>query len=138
MRTALMLTLATITVAAAAVQIAGAAPLRRTHAVSPCPAPPATYKPVPFDDLAWNWEIGQWIATCGLGQLEGPRKLASMIHFSSSDKYAIATHYVAVYVKSVLVKVPASKSIAERIGLTRVEKLMVAGMLTGFRLRGRP
>jgi hypothetical protein len=138
MRTVLALALATVAVAATTAQAAAAAPLQRSHGMSPCPAPPSTYKPAPFDSLTWNWEIGQWVAACGIGQLDGPRKLAATLHLSTADNRTIATHYAAFYVKSVLPKVPALKAIAQRIGLARVQSLMVAGVLTGFRLRGRP
>jgi hypothetical protein len=125
-----------------AVGIAPAAPVALLHGntagLSPCPGPPSRYKPVPFDSLSWNWEIGQWAAACGLGLGEGPRKVAAQMHFSTGDQRAVATHYVTFYVTSVLPKVASSKAIADRIGVTRVEKLMGDGMLAGFGLRGRP
>jgi hypothetical protein len=139
-----MKTLVALTVAALAVAAAAAAPSARpatlapAHLAAPCPAPPVRYRPVPFNSLSWNWEIGQWVATCAVGRLEGPPRLAAMIHVTSSDPTTIATRYVSVYLARVVLKVPASKAIAERIGLTRVQRLMVAGVLTGFRLRGRP
>ena len=131
-----------LVVTLAVVGTAPAAPVALLHGnragLSPCPGPPSRYKPVPFDSLSWNWEIGQWAAACGLGWGEGPRKVAAQMHFSSSDQRSLATHYVTFYLTSVLQKVASSKPIADRIGVTRVEKLMVDGMLAGFRLRGRP
>lgn len=138
MRTHLTLALAAL-VAAVAAGAARSAPLAPTRLVlSPCPAPPVAYKPVPFNGLSWNWEIGQWSAACGIGWLEGPRRVAALMHVSSTDKRTIASAYAAYELKMLILKAPASRTIAERIGVTRVHNLLAAGILTGFRLRGRP
>ena len=102
---------------------------------TPCPPPPARFRPAPFSSVNWNWEIGQWLAACAVGESFGATKLAALNRLSTGDPRAIAAQ-VAGTELTLDLRIRRSRTAVEQIGVARVKALITAGILMGFRLRG--
>jgi hypothetical protein len=124
------LTVAMLAAGAVGIGMAGTPNAAASSSLAGCAKVPALHYGSPLAAL--------WTSSCEAGKTLGPRSMARIYHFGTTDPSTIAHRYASRVIKIAQKGNASAWARIRRLGVAKATEAIYEGVKAGFRIRGRP